>query len=416
MARARPPPWPRLCLRGALFAPALLAVAFDIDAHDAIGQTAASAMDQEAIRQVKRLLDGKDASDVAGWGHQVDDTFPGMERLHFQAYDDKAKPHCGAFAERQAVCEDNICLLQSIRHFYGKVLQKEGRKIDYPAIDYEKAAKGVTFSDVDSLKMLINLLGDLHQPLHLGFVGDDMGRSVKVNFRGNTISLYDLWDRVVSETVRNEESNFWLGGWTHVRAVQEEFEKDKAEWKSEGAFKMFDKWAAETADFACREAYVVPRTGKKLAGPGAESGPVEITAEDYQQLRKVWLRQILVAGERTAIVLNDILDAASAARLREGAAVKTNADKNEEEQKKQWAKERDERLKNERRSAPSSFQFGVFLTNLSIAAVVVPVFLLIMNGVINPVSWIELLLESASSAGGGASSGLGGRASAKRWE
>lgn len=43
-----------------------VAAAFDIDAHDAIGQTCTSAMSLEAIKQVKRLLGGQDASDAAG--------------------------------------------------------------------------------------------------------------------------------------------------------------------------------------------------------------------------------------------------------------------------------------------------------------------------------------------------------------
>ena len=173
---------------------------FDIEAHDAIGQTAASAMDQEAIkpwpkkgyesfkkpkdirvfqtgRQIKRMMSGQDASDVAGWGHQaavrlemtenmsreVDDTYPDMARLHFQVHDDDAG-FCGGV--RKAKCEDNICLLASIKHFYGKVVSDEGRRMDFPAIDYSKVAKGIKFSDADYLKMLINLVGDLHQQLY----------------------------------------------------------------------------------------------------------------------------------------------------------------------------------------------------------------------------------------------------------
>merc|ERR1712203_379172 len=118
-----------------------------------------------------------------------------------------------------AKCEDNICLLQAIKHFYGKILADEGRKTDYPQIDYNKVAKGIKFTDADAVKMLINLLGDLHQPLHVGFATDDNGRSVQLTYRGKPMSLYDVWDKGVSEDLRNQESGFWLGGWTHVRAI-----------------------------------------------------------------------------------------------------------------------------------------------------------------------------------------------------
>lgn len=390
------------------------AAGFDIDAHDAIGQTAASAMDHEATKQVKRLLGGQDASDVAGWGHQVDDTFPGTARLHFQVHDDSAQPFCGPAESRTAKCEDGICLVTAIKHFYGKVLADEGRRIDYPSIDYSKVAKGIKFSDADAVKMLINLLGDLHQPMHVGYAGDDNGRKVQVNFQGKQMSLYDLWDKGISEVVRSQESSFWLGGWTHIRAISGEFEKDKELWKKDGPFKSFERWNAEMVSFACEKAYAHPVTGKKLAGPDAEHGPAAIDDAAYQVWREAWLRQILIAGERTAIVLNDILDAGGASKLQEGTQVKTKADQEKEKQKKEWDKERDQILKAERAARGSPHvNFGVFFTNLSIAAVVVPLFLAVANYGPDPRVYVALLKTLTESSGG---SGGHGPNPGKRWE
>lgn len=396
---------------------ASLAVAFDIEAHDAIGQTCASAMDQNAVRQVKRLLGGQDASDVAGWGHQVDDTFPGTARLHFQVHDDSAQPFCGPEVTRTAKCEDNICLLSAIKHFYGKVLQDEGRKIDFPSIDYAKVAKGIKFTDADAVKMLINLIGDLHQPLHVGYAGDDNGRKVQVKFRGQVMSLYDVWDKGISEVIRKEQSSFWLGGWTHVRAISPEFQRDTELWKKEGAFKSFDRWLAETVDFACNKVYTHPTTGKRLAGPGAEAQPVEVDESAYQVWREAWLRQLLIAGERTAVVLNDILDASGAAKLHDGSGVKTKADQQKEREKAEWAKEREKRQKTATTKISTGVDFSVLLTNLSIAAVVVPIFLLVANYGPNPASYAALirsLLENNSNASNGGSGK--GPAPRKRWE
>ncbi|CAK9020241.1 unnamed protein product [Durusdinium trenchii] len=349
------------------WAMALAVSAFDIEAHDAIGQTAASAMDQEAIKQIKRMMGGQDASDVAGWGHQVDDTYPDMARLHFQVHDD-ASGFCGD--TRTAKCEDNICLLQSIKHFYGKVLSDEGRRIDFPQIDYAKVAKGIKFSDADFLKMLINLVGDLHQPLHVGYANDNSGRKVLVKFRGQTMSLYDVWDHAISEVVRTQESNFWLGGWTHVRAVNSEWDTDKKKWKEDGPFKSFERWLDEAVQFTCSKAYVHPTTGKKLAGPNAESGPVEIDEAAYQEWRHLWLRQILIAGERTAIVLNDILDNKGATRLATGSKVHTKADEEKAKEQAEWDKERIQRQRERRSRTSASFiNPSAFLTNLAIGAI-----------------------------------------------
>lgn len=384
------------------------AAAFDIEAHDAIGQTSASAMDQPAIKQVKRLLDGKDASDVAGWGHQVDDTFPGMERLHFQVHDDQAAPWCEV-DKRVAKCEDNICLISAIKHFYGKVLADEGRKMDYPQIDYTKAHKGITFTDADAVKMLINLIGDLHQPMHVGYAGDDMGRSIQIKFKGQQMSLYDFWDRGISETIQKEEENFWLGGWTHVGRVRSEFDNDSKKWKEEGAFKSIDRWADESVKFACETAYVHPQTKKKLGGPAWSSEVIDFDDRAYASYKADWLKRILIAGERTAIVLNDILDAAGAAKLGDGTKVKTDADKKEEETKLEWAEAREERNRIEKAMGGGSggplINMYALRMNFMVACFVVPAFLAVVEFGVNPATYLAMF-----------SGDSGGRPGAKRFE
>uniref|UniRef100_A0A6U8U991 Uncharacterized protein n=1 Tax=Zooxanthella nutricula TaxID=1333877 RepID=A0A6U8U991_9DINO len=373
-------------------------------------------MDKEAIRQVKRLLGGQDASDVAGWGHDVDDTFPGLARMHFQVHDDSsAQPWCGPAAERIAKCDDNICLLTSIKHFYGKVLRDEGRRIDFPDVDYGKAAKGVTFSDADAVKMLINLIGDLHQPLHVGYASDDNGHTTQVRFRGKQMSLYAFWDKGIGEMVREYEGYMWDGGWTHVRAIGDEHERDKKLWKEEGAFKSFDRWMDETVQFACEKAYVHPTTGQKLGGPGvSHDHVVDIDEGAFQEWRNAWLRQILLAGERTAIVLNDILDASGATRLHEGSGVTTDEEKKKQVEYAELEKERQARRKTEARKKGvlPTFQMSVFLTNLVIALVTVPLFFVFVNHGLNPkvhMALIKSLLEGGDAAGSGASGGGPGK-------
>ncbi len=45
-----------------------------------------------------------------------------------------------------------------------------------------------------NLKVLIHLIGDLHQPLHVGYGSDRGGNDVKVNFLGKETNLHKLWD------------------------------------------------------------------------------------------------------------------------------------------------------------------------------------------------------------------------------
>lgn len=368
-----------------------LAATFDMEGHDAQGQTAASAMDQEAIKQVKRLLDGKDASDVAAWGHHVDDTYPGVARMHFQVHDDSSgQQHCGPIETIAGRCEDGICLLNAIKHFYGKILQHEGRKISYPTIDYSKMHPDLQFSDVDAIKMLINLIGDLHQPLHVGYSSDDSGNRIRVKFKNKEMTLYELWDKGITEYVREHQPNFWYGGWTHVNNVRNEHETDKQYWSEEHPYKSFERWMNESVRFACEKAYVHPSTGRKLAGLGSDIQKViDIDDGDVSKWKDLVLHQILMAGQRTAIVLNDILDAKGVKKLSDKTKLKTEDDFEKERELKQLEKER---RNNPKIAKVPMLNTGALMTNLLIAAVTVPVWLLIVTHGLDPQSWYQKIL------------------------
>lgn len=53
-----------------------------------------------------------------------------------------------------------------------------------------------------NLKILIHLMGDLHQPLHLGYASDRGGNDVKVQFLGRETNLHKLWDEDIIHSQR----------------------------------------------------------------------------------------------------------------------------------------------------------------------------------------------------------------------
>eukprot|EP00811_Abedinium_folium_P034091 NODE_7001_length_1618_cov_4.388330.p1 GENE.NODE_7001_length_1618_cov_4.388330~~NODE_7001_length_1618_cov_4.388330.p1 ORF type:complete len:450 (+),score=113.26 NODE_7001_length_1618_cov_4.388330:129-1352(+) len=374
----------------------VLVVAFDYDSHDAVGQTAASGMEELAIKHAKRILGGKDVTDIAGWGHQVDDTFPGMSRLHFQVHDDKVQPFCGPAKERVAKCPDNVCLLEAIKHFYGKTLSREGRPMDYPEINFGKVSSGLKFSDADSVKMFVNLIGDLHQPLHVGYASGDMGRDVKVKLGDKDMSLYDLWDKGIATMIKKEEPSFWLGSWTHITRIRDKWEEDKKLYQSEGAFKSFERWMEESVTYACENVYVVG--DRWLAGPSAINEIIDFKEDGrYEKLKAGFLDRVLVAGGRLALVLNDLLDPKKGAnKLDEGSTVTTKADEEETREFERLAKERRERST---ALAPARWNTSNFLTNLFIAALVVPAFFIVANWGTNPSTYANLVKSAAASPG-----------------
>jgi S1/P1 Nuclease len=52
------------------------------------------------------------------------------------------------------------------------------------------------------------LVGDLHLPLHVGFLDDLGGTKTKVTFQGKTQTLHELWDAGMLDT-ENEHRKQW---------------------------------------------------------------------------------------------------------------------------------------------------------------------------------------------------------------
>ncbi len=57
-----------------------------------------------------------------------------------------------------------------------------------------KSGKLNAKQEVDYLKMLVHLVGDIHQPLHVGRPGDRGGNDVKIKWFRNESNLHRVWD------------------------------------------------------------------------------------------------------------------------------------------------------------------------------------------------------------------------------
>jgi hypothetical protein len=62
-----------------------------------------------------------------------------------------------------------------------------------------KSKKYTGNEEVERLKMLIHLIGDIHQPLHVGFGDDNGGNSVRLTWFGENSNLHKVWDSKMIE-------------------------------------------------------------------------------------------------------------------------------------------------------------------------------------------------------------------------
>ena len=62
------------------------------------------------------------------------------------------------------------------------------------------STSGSLSSQAFALRMLLHLVGDMHQPLHIGNDKDSGGNEVELTFFGKKVSLHYLWDRDMIDT------------------------------------------------------------------------------------------------------------------------------------------------------------------------------------------------------------------------
>ena len=88
----------------------------------------------EVLRMLKKLLRGKDAMDVSGWAHLVDDKYPWARPYHYQKYrlsteegltDDQKCEKLELLTDSEN-CPDSQCLVEALKGFYSSLVLPVG--------------------------------------------------------------------------------------------------------------------------------------------------------------------------------------------------------------------------------------------------------------------------------------------------
>ncbi|NGP87638.1 S1/P1 nuclease [Fodinibius halophilus] len=133
----------------------------------------------------------------------------------------------------------------------------------------------------ENLKMLIHLIGDIHQPLHVGTGKDRGGNATEVEWFYEESNLHRVWD---SEMIKDRKLSYT----EFSTAINHPTDEQLKEWQDSGVL----DWAKES--MALREqVYDLPEDHQI---------GYEYQYENYDLLN----RQLLKAGVRLAGVLNEI--------------------------------------------------------------------------------------------------------------
>jgi len=154
--------------------------AWGVTGHRATGLIAERYLNAKAKKKIHQLLGGESLAMVSNWMDEIksDSAYDYMYDWHWvtietgQTYDKSKKNPNG----------DVIVTLE-------KVIAA----LKTHTLDAKKEA--------ESIKMLVHLLGDIHQPLHVGCCDDQGGNKVKVKWFRNESNLHKVWDsEMIDET------------------------------------------------------------------------------------------------------------------------------------------------------------------------------------------------------------------------
>lgn len=136
-----------------------------------------------------------------------------------------------------------------------------------------------------ALKMIVHLMGDLHQPMHMGRYSDRGGNKHQVSFFDRETNLHSIWDSSLVETGHKWSYTEWAD---QIDRASESLQEVLVQGN-------FSDWGRETYEIA-KEVYADTPVG---------------TAVSYDYIAKwtpVIEQQLLKGGLRLASILNGIFD------------------------------------------------------------------------------------------------------------
>lgn len=136
-----------------------------------------------------------------------------------------------------------------------------------------------------ALKILVHVLGDMHQPMHMARPDDRGGNNVKLEFFGREANLHGIWDGSIMNSGHSWSYTEW----------QQQLDRLNPEAEAQTAAGNIDDWAKET--------YVIATSVYEYFPEGCK-----VSYNEVAKWTPVIEVQILRGGLRLARVLNAIFD------------------------------------------------------------------------------------------------------------
>ncbi|KAJ3704098.1 hypothetical protein LUZ61_007803 [Rhynchospora tenuis] len=223
-----------------LMAGAPLSYSWGVDGHYMICRIAQRFLNSPASSAVLDLLPSSangDLASVCSWADNVRAAYPWSSPLH---YVDTPDNLCTYNYTRD--CHDSSgnagnCVVGALNNYSAQLLQ------------YQSSIR--TYNLTQALMFFAHFMGDIHQPLHVGFTTDEGGNSITEYWYNTKTNLHSVWD---TEIIRTAMSNYYGNDRdTMADSIRTNITRDQIQlWDS---YSSYYDLATESIQDACSYAY-----------------------------------------------------------------------------------------------------------------------------------------------------------------
>ncbi|XP_050212338.1 endonuclease 4-like isoform X2 [Mercurialis annua] len=230
------------------------------EGHYATCKIAEGYLTEEALAAVKELLPASaegDFASVCPWADEVRFHYYWSRALHFVDTQD--------FKCNYEYCRDchdsgghkDRCVTAAILNYTNQLTSA-----------YQNSNLGFNYNLTEALMFLAHFIGDVHQPLHVGFVGDMGGNRIILRWYRRKSNLHHVWDDMIIDSALKKFYGSHLA--TMIQAIQhnmtEGWYNQLAEWEycQNNSTVCPDLYASESISLACKFAYKNATPGSTL--------------------------------------------------------------------------------------------------------------------------------------------------------
>ena len=153
------------------------AMAWGMLGHRIVGQIAESYLNKRAKKEISKILGTESLAMASNWPDFVksDPSYKYLDTWHYVDFERGT-----TYAQMKSILERDTSVNAYTKLNFLVAELKKG------SLSHEKKAM--------YLKLVIHIVGDLHQPYHVGYHDDRGGNDIKVSWFGAATNMHTVWD------------------------------------------------------------------------------------------------------------------------------------------------------------------------------------------------------------------------------